>query len=831
MLAVVSDSIVERFPMRLDFKEICRGEGKTYIRVQANLSCESNTLSVRCVNRGEVQLPCRLLPLRRFKLSTRRDYVLVVFTSKRSQMVVFEEFNLEGSVVGTACKKILPFMSKWSSRLNGVFRKKECAAIRNFDWKGRGRQSILTFDQFVGKEGSFLLRGSLFASCQCIEDAFITVFDQNGERIECKVRFLADAPASFKDGADAQLREFRFSVELPQSGRGYESYCFLAGNKGDSESNCFEALESYALENLADRHAESFRDAFVDPRYGFWMKTRGITAARAAMQETMAFEYAPLFSVIVPLFKTPLDYFEEMVESVLGQTYTRWELVLVNASPDDEALANAVSRYAEADSRIKVVPVSRNLGITENTNEGIKVSKGDFLSFFDHDDVLEPNILFEYVSALNRYDDIDLLYCDEDKLFPDGSYGSPMFKPDFGIDLLRDNNYICHMLTVRKSLHERLIPADKALDGAQDHNLALQVAEQGRRIFHVPSILYHWRMSETSTASNASSKPYATEAGILAVQRHLDRLGVRATVSCAHGRDFRYKTDYEIEGNPPISLVLPTRGRAVLGEFLQSVKESFEDVAFDVVLAACENDVDAARTVADEFDGEGLEISVVAYPGEFNYARAVNIGVEGSSGEVLLLLHDDAVFRGCDDVLALLRHSLRQDVGVVGPMVCDIDGTIQQAGLVYVDGEIVPLSAGMYHTLPGYVFRPLSTQNLSAVSGICMATKRSTFERVGGFDERFEAHYGDVDYCFRVQDLDLLVVYTPEAVVEHRGSMTRGREVDKLSSPAYYREKALLFERWATRFAAGDPYFNKNFSRVPGEACAFKLGSEETITL
>lgn len=816
--------------MRVKIKGRCRGEGKTYLWVRACIP-EDCSLVASSVNSKGSDLPCILLPLGLLPKDGWREYVLVVFTSKRRQVVTFSEVDAMGNVVVLGKRSVRPFQSTWASRINGVLRKDVCAKIRNYDWKGLGRQSIVTIDRCVDKNGSWLFRGSLFVSCENDKSAFVTVFDASGDELCADVRYLSASAASMEDGPDSPLREVRFSVELPVERAARGNFCFLAGNIDDPSSWCFEALEPHAVKDLKEKYWEAFRDAWNDPAYGPWMRRHRITAKRALMQRGTRFSYEPLFTIIVPLYKTPLSFFEEMVESVIEQTYSSWELILVNASPEDVGLARLAQAYAGLDDRIKIIELIGNSGITENTNVGIRESKGDFLCFFDHDDVLEPDILFEYVKALNRHEDIDLLYCDEDKLYPDGHYGMPMFKPDFSIDLLRDNNYVCHMLTVRRSLHEQLETAGKDFDGAQDHNLVLQVAEKGRRIHHVPRILYHWRISENSTAGNASSKPYATQAGIRAVEKHLERVGIEAKVECAHGRAFRYKIDYSLLDKPLVSLVIPTRGGGALQEMLESVlfKTSYSN--YEVVLSTLERHKHQVEQLVSSLRASAVPVSIAAYEGEFNYAKAINAGVAVARGAYCTFMHDDIRIVAHDWVEGLLRHCMRDDVGVVGPMVCDFDGTIQQAGLFFVDGEVVPSSPGLYRESPGYVYRPLSTQNLCAVSGVCLMTDRVVFEKIGGLDSLYRKKYGEIDYCFKARKAGSLVVYTPEVVIEHRASMGRGRDSNLNAMPDFYREKAAFLNQWADELAAGDPYFNRNFSHDASEACTFKLDSEKPVEL
>ena len=265
--------------------------------------------------------------------------------------------------------------------------------------------------------------------------------------------------------------------------------------------------------------------------YDAWFRAQRTSVAELADQRLAAASLPtrPLFSIIVPLYHTPLDFFLEMADSVLCQTYDNLELVLVNSTPADVELARAVSDLAAADERVRVVELESNLGITENTNAGIDVAKGDFVCFFDHDDIIEPDLLFHYATAIGADPKIDLLYCDEDKL-EDGRYFFPTFKPDFSLQLLETNNYVCHMLTVRRELLRSLPTPTRVYDGAQDHRLGLVASEHLRHTFHARKMLYHWRVSETSTAGNSQAKPESLEAGRRAIQEHLDRIGVRAHV-------------------------------------------------------------------------------------------------------------------------------------------------------------------------------------------------------------------------------------------------------------------------------------------------------------
>ena len=433
---------------------------------------------------------------------------------------------------------------------------------------------------------------------------------------------------------DSTLGFAHFSLHIPEVG---DSLC-ICMHRASGHLDTFINLKKDMLKELLDEADRDHACAFNQPRYLSWFSGRRLTGSDALAQTNIEFTYQPLFSIIVPLYKTPLNFFRDMADSVIAQTYSNWELILVNSTPDYDGLSDLVSEYVAADSRIKVTELEGNLGITENTNVGIKMAKGDYLCFFDHDDVLEPNILFEYACALNINADINLLYCDEDKLLPDGSLAHPTFKPDFSLDMARDNNYICHLLTVKKACLYSIDLSSSDLDGAQDHAMVLKIAELGGAIHHVPKILYHWRISENSTAGNSDSKPYATLAGIKAVQEHLDRCGIKATVVNSHNRAFRYSPIYDVDPSESCSLIVATRGDSSV---LSTLVSSINDTDFDnlEVVFVCSQDVEAA--VQQLSSGLRCRYIVHALDDPFNISVWRNAGALAAHGNQLVFVHDD----------------------------------------------------------------------------------------------------------------------------------------------------------------------------------------------
>lgn len=792
--------------MRVKILGRCRGNGKLYLLLSIT-GCDDGVHGITTESTEGNFLPAYYVKLER--ALGKETGVLTLFASKALQRVTItaESGNRSSFTVH-------PWVSSLSSKINGFLRKEMCSEIRNIDMRGLVSGTVLSCDLVVPTPNSVIIKGQYSVS-EGDGILSVRVHDELGRllNVPCVLHTLDMAGSD----SDSTSSTGAYSIELDN----FDNTVCLSLWVDDAPVGSCYVLRPFHRKCLSKRSDRVFESAFSQPGYDGWLIRHRASSDAVAEQANVQFARLPLFSVIVPLYKTPLTFFREMADSVLAQSYTNWELILVNSTPEERKLSDLVATYEAADDRIRVVTLEKNYGITENTNRGITVAHGDYFCFFDHDDVLEPDILFEYAKAINKNPDINLLYCDEDKLFPDGNFGNPTFKPDFSIDMVRDNNYICHLLAVKRSAYDSIEPSGPELDGAQDHAMVLKIAELGGPIHHVSKVLYHWRISETSTAGNADSKPYATTAGILAVQQHLDRVGVSATVECSHGRAFRYLTRYSVPEDTTVSVIAATRGDSAARMLVDAVNAS-GCRNIELVLVAPSSCVEALESVLHT-QGGGAFAHVIGAQGQFAISEWLNMGAKASTGDVLVFCHDDIQPVDVDWLETLVGHALRKEIGAAGTMTVSRDGLIQQAGLALVDGSVVNLSAGVYRESPGYIYYPLTTRNVSAVSGVCLVTRRDVFEKVDGFDEQFIHSFMDVDYCLRVEKQGKLVVYTPEAALYHEALTDGGSTGLGARPPQYYADKALLLSRWSEAFSIGDPFFNPNFSRNPVDAAQYRF--------
>lgn len=523
------------------------------------------------------------------------------------------------------------------------------------------------------------------------------------------------------------------------------------------------------------------------------------------------------FSVLVPLYNTPERFLQEMIESVQYQTYENWELCLADGSDEEHAYVEEICRdYAETDSRILYKKLEKNGGISENTNACIDMASGEYISLFDHDDILHPAALFETMLAIVEKG-ADYVYTDETTF--EGTNISHIltrhYKPDYAIDNLRANNYICHFSTFKKELLDTAGRFRPEFDGSQDHDEILRLTEAANSIYHIPKVLYYWRSHANSVALDINAKTYAIDAAKNAVSAHFERKGLEAEIfgTRAFPTIFRFK--YKLSGTPLVSILIPNKDHVEdLEKCIRSISEKSSYGNFEIIII--ENNSTEKKTEAYYQKVQELEnITVVKFDGEFNYSRINNFGRTYAAGEYLILLNNDTEVISEDWIEQLLMYAQREDVGAVGAKLYFPDDTIQHAGIILRLGA--DRTAGhAFYGVPkesvGYMGRLCYAQNVSAVTAACLMVSSAIYDEVNGFDEDFAVALNDVDFCLKIRDKGYLNVFNPYAELYHYESKSRGQDSDKRNRMRYKAECDMFKKKWKDVLDAGDPYYNPNFS-------------------
>ena len=529
-------------------------------------------------------------------------------------------------------------------------------------------------------------------------------------------------------------------------------------------------------------------------------------------QENEVFEEKLVFSILVPLYNTPENYLKDMIDSVCAQTYAQWELCLADGSDSEHAYVERIcGEYAKKDPRIRYQKLAKNEGISGNTNACYRMATGDYIGLFDHDDILHPCAFYEYRKAIEQKG-ADYVYCDE-VTFTGDSINNMItlhFKPDYALDTLRANNYICHFSLFKRSLLAETDLFRTEFDGSQDHDMILRLTTLARKVEHVPKVLYYWRAHPGSVASSIDAKLYAVDAAKRAVEDHLSHYGIyNTTITSTRAFETIFRLQYDLVTDGKVSVVLP----ADLGNGWRDCLDTLikrEDIAGEILILTANPD-------KEEFREACLNpvVHIVKTSGEQSIPALYNAGAKAAAGEYLFFLHPDVRIRTDDFIKELLMFVQRNDVGAAGGKLLFADKTVQHAGVVIGIGPMK--TAGCVHykweySHIGYMGRLCYAQNMSAVTGPAMLVKKSDFEKAGGFDTGFEVYY-DVDFCLKLRRLGLLNVFTPfaEGFYGHEAfAPVSEKEEDKAN---YEKESESFREKWKAELEAGDPYYNVNFSR------------------
>ncbi len=610
----------------------------------------------------------------------------------------------------------------------------------------------------------------------------VALIDQDGRNLAlCNPILIGEGSQGIPGGF--LRRSYLYSSRIK---RGPE-FAVVASNPNGVESLASLHVSHDEIRKQCNTWWEFATPAELNCDYDRQFRKKRLTVADEALQRIAQtnFRLRPLFSIVVPLYNTPTGFFREMVDSVLGQTYPNFELILVNSTPENEGLVSECSALESKDSRVRVVTLEGNRGITENTNAGIDVARGDFVSFFDHDDLLEPDCLYWYVKGINDYPTTDLLYCDEDKL-EDGKYGFPFFKPDFDGLFLETNNYVCHLLTVRRSLLEDLPRPTSELDGAQDHSMALAAGERARNIYHVRRVLYHWRIHSLSTAGDVSVKPESLDAGKLAVDRHFERVGV-----CAHAEN--------VSGMPHYYCAAP--------QFVESNNVSV------LCYGSNESLKDSLLMVSAEVAWPGVEFLRVLTSENGLIGELLDVA-RTARGSYLALVGSDVRALSEDWLSVLLGVCSRDGVGIAAPVVLYPDGTVRDAGVVCsLEGVLRPILRDVnFESTPQIRGLLRCTHTVSAARGNCMLIRKDLFCQIAERLIDCPGLFWDVALCLEARlAFGLATVIVPAALMEAPVQPSVFSQNHDAVMRKFIAGRSWLLRRWPGAFSGVDRFYSRQF--------------------
>ena len=589
--------------------------------------------------------------------------------------------------------------------------------------------------------------------------------------------------------------------------------------------------------------------------YQIWMEKNTPNEDELEKQKTTKFTYAPKISVVVPMYNTDEKFFQDLIESLNNQTYANWELCLADGSPKKN---ENLEKYYEKNKKIKYNFLGKNEGISENTNEAIKMATGDYVGFLDHDDILSEEALFQVVKVINQDLKTDFIYTDEDKIDENYERFEPYFKPDYSPETLECNNYITHFVVVKKEIIEKIGKLNSEFNGAQDFDFVLRATKVANKIIHISKVLYHWRVHKNSTAYIADTKNYAFEAGKKVIEADLKREGKSATVEFGQEVPGIYKIKYEVIGNPKVSILIPNKDNIkLLKKCITSILKftTYENYEINIIENNSEKketfkyyeelvknskikilnfnkhtvfDINGEKSLENKTLNKGLEKNNIEKNienietkenelqkvSEFNYSALINFGVKNVDGEFVLQLNNDTKLITKDWLELFIGYAQNSEIGAVGARLYYEDKTIQHAGIIVgVSGIAGNALVNLPYGKHAYFGREAATRNVLAVTGACLFARRSLYYEVGFMDEKeFKVAFNDVDFCLKLYENGYRNVYNPYIELIHYESKSRGYEISEEKEERFEKEANNFKRKWS-KYIKYDPYYNKNLSR------------------
>lgn len=554
--------------------------------------------------------------------------------------------------------------------------------------------------------------------------------------------------------------------------------------------------------------------------YQSWIEKNSPQAGELENQKTKKFEYEPKISIIVPVFNTPERYLKDMIESVLSQTYSNWELCFADGGSKKLYVKRILENYKAKDERIKTKFLPVNKGIAGNSNEAISLATGDFLAFLDHDDTLAPNALFEIITAINKHTAASFLYSDYAITDSKNKMLNILFCPDFSRFYYLSHPYIVHLVAIKRELLEKIGYFDEYLfnEGvSHDVDLFLRFFSMAddKCIVHIPKVLYYWKHYNKSSGHKHMNKVHFFTR--TALRNYLEFKGMEGVVE--DGLTFNtFRIRPAIKDNPLVSIIIPTKNQwELLEKCLSSIEKKSGYTNYEIIIVKNNPQEAKAEKYLSRLDAK---YRVLSFSSPFNFSAINNYAVQFAKGKYLLFLNDDIEFKNDQWLTAMIEMFQFEEVGVVGAKLLYPDGKIQHAGVILglINGiaehwhKFASSATSFYKKKilnSGYLSSLVSIREFSAVTGACLMTRRSIFDETGGFSEDLRIGVNDIDFCLRVIMKGYKILYTPFAEAYHHESVSRKKEADE-NSMAHTDDNKLFLEKWKAVIDSGDPYYNPN---------------------
>lgn len=557
-----------------------------------------------------------------------------------------------------------------------------------------------------------------------------------------------------------------------------------------------------------DNNTDKTLNPFDQREYIEWIMENEIKSPKSQKKLT----YNPLISFIIPVYNPKIEEFKECIKSIKNQTYKNYEVCIVDDCSTNNEIIEYLKFLETNDKSIKVKYHKQNQHISKTSNDALKMCSGEFIALIDNDDTISNIALEECIKVLNNDKSIDFIYSDFDKLDKNGLRCNPYFKPDYSPDTLLSFNYLSHFNLIRKSIINKVGGFDENLVGAQDYDLYLKISEITNKIYHIPKILYHWRMSENSTSGKKAKKNYAFDNGKKAIEQALKRRKIQAIVETKKDSSF-YTVKYLVKKEPKISIIIPTRDYAdILKKCIDSILEKTKYQNYEIIIVDNGSKEKSTIDLFKKYLKDNKNIKIIEKNCEFNYSYLNNEAVKSCNGEYIVLLNNDTEVITPEWLEIMVGYAMQPHIGTVGVKLLYPDNTIQHGGVVLGLGGVASHSfigePRNYKAFNGLLEVPT---NYAAVTAACLMIEKRKFLEIKGLDEKLKVAYNDVDLNIRLLEKGYYNIFLPQVELYHHESKSRGLDTTGEKYERFLKESNFMYEKWSN-YIKKDPFYNENYS-------------------
>ena len=568
------------------------------------------------------------------------------------------------------------------------------------------------------------------------------------------------------------------------------------------------------LERLKNPYSKLLNPLDIE-EYNIWLKEN------SEESQYLTFDYNPKISVVMPVYNVRKEYLKDCLESILNQTYQNLEICIADDHSTNRDTLDILKEYEKKDSRIRIIYRKENGNISAASNTALQLVKGEFIAMVDNDDVLDKNAFYEAVKVLNINKKIDFIYTDEDKLNLDGIRCEPHFKPDYSPDTLLSTNYLCHLTILRTSIIKKIGGWRIGYEGAQDYDLFLRFVEHTTRdkIYHIPKILYHWRMVQGSTSLSINSKSYAIEKGKKALEAALVRRNISGIVHI-HKKVPYYWIEYTIKRKPLISIIIPTRDFSdTLKVCIDSIYKKTTYKNYEIIIINNNSIEEKTYKLFEDYKKKHDNLEVMDITEEFNYSRINNVAIDVSKGEYVVLLNNDTEVITPNWLEIMLGYAMQKHIGAVGTKLLYPNKQVQHCGVILgIGGVAAHAGLDAFYDDPGMYGRYAVPYNYSAVTAACLMISKKKYQEVGGLEEKLKVAFNDIDFNIKLLKKGYYNICLPMVELYHYESKSRGLDTTSEKYKRFLSETDYMTKNWYKELN-NDIFYNKNFSNIRG----FKL--------